>query len=81
MPVQDKTGVPGYEVPPPRPLMAAAGALGLNVAALIAILLDHCDLAAILIILAILLGGFVVSRIMGSPSDKQPVDNHEPPPP
>ncbi len=80
MPEQDKTGVPGYEVPPPRPMMAAVGALGLNLAALIAIYFDNCDLAAILIILAILFGGFVVKRI-SSPSDKQPVDGHEPPPP
>ncbi len=80
MPEQDRTGVPGHELPPPRPMFAAIAAVGFNLAALIAILLDYCDAALILIILAILFGGFVVKRI-SSPSDKQPVDGHELPPP
>jgi hypothetical protein len=80
MPEQDKTGVPGHEVPPPKPLPPAVGAVALNLIALVAVLFDHCDLAAILIALAILLGGYVV-YLLSSPSDTKPVDGHEPPPP
>jgi hypothetical protein len=82
---QDKTGVPGHEVPPPRPLPppvgAAVGAVALNLVALVVVQFGHCDWAAILIALAILLGGYVVYRMMSSPSDRRPVDGHETPPP
>ncbi|MES1242574.1 MAG: hypothetical protein ABUT39_13250 [Acidobacteriota bacterium] len=86
MPDLDKTGVPGHEVPPPKPLPpkgAAIGALVFDIAALVVIYFGRCDLAALLIILAALLGGYVVCRLMmmSSPSDKRPVDGHEPPPP
>jgi hypothetical protein len=84
MPHQDKTGVPGHEVPPPKPLpppvKPAMGAVGLNLVALVVMYFDRCDLAAILVALAILLGGYVV-YLMSSPSDRRPVDGHEPPPP
>jgi hypothetical protein len=78
---QDRTGVPGHEQPPPRPLALMVTTVALNVLALIAILLDYCDLAGILIALAILLGGFTICRIMGSSRDEQPVGGHEQPPP
>lgn len=82
MPEQDETGVPAHEQPPPRPMTAIVGAtLAFNVLALVAILLNHCDLAGILIALAILLGGFTLYRMMGSSSDEQPVGGHEQPPP
>jgi hypothetical protein len=82
---QDKTGVPGHEVPPPRPLpppvIPAIGAVVLDVAALITVYYGRCNFAAILIAIAILLGGYVVYSLLSSPSDKSPVDGHEPPPP
>jgi hypothetical protein len=86
MPDQDKTGVPGHEVPPPKPLPplvvpAAVGSVALNLVALVVVYFGHCDLATILIALAALLGGHVVYYLLSSPSDKQPVDGHEPPPP
>jgi hypothetical protein len=86
MPDSDTRGVGGHEPPPPTsPMMAAGAALGFDIAALIAILLDKCDIATILLIIGILFGGWVFLKLMKvrseESSDKQGVGGHEPPPP
>lgn len=78
--MSDRPGVPIYEPPPPRLRMVALVTVGLNIAALIAILLGYCDPAAILILLAILLGGYLFIKL-NLISSKQPADHYEPPPP
>ena len=63
MPHEDQRGVGGHEPPPPSPLVLG-GAVAFDIAALIAILLDRCDLATILIIIATLLGGWALLKMM-----------------
>lgn len=86
---QDEKEVSGHEPPPPmpppppRPLWPALGAVVFDAAALIAVFVDRCDLAKILLILALLFGGYVVLRLAMSTesSDEKNVGGHEPPPP
>lgn len=84
MPESDKPPFGGHEPPPPPAApalkMFAGLALVFNLLTVIALLLDRCDLATILAILALLFGGGTFFMVMRMGSDKPPFGGHEPPP-
>lgn len=61
-------------------LMLAATSLILELATLVALLLDSCSLATILAALAALFGGLTVYRMASSSGDKPDPVYHDPPP-
>lgn len=76
----DKPPFGVYE-PPPRVTAFAGIALALNLATVAALLLDRCDIATILAILALLFGGVAFAMLMRSgSSDKPGIGTHEEPP-
>lgn len=86
MPESDKPDFGGHEPPPPIPppsptLKIVSGiALIFNLLTVVALLLDRCDLATILAILAFLFGGATFYLATRSGSDTPPFGGHEPPP-
>lgn len=82
MPESDKPDFGGHEPPPPAPpppttTILAGLAFAFELATVIALVLDRCNLALILAILALLLGGATLFRIS---SDRPDFGGHEPPP-
>lgn len=87
MPESDKPPFGGHEPPPPpaAPLppaltIVAGLALAFDLVTVIALLLDRCDLAKILAILALIFGGATFFMVLRAGSDKPPFGGHEPPP-
>jgi hypothetical protein len=85
MPESDKPPFGVNEPPPPAPApvslkIVAALALGFNLLTVGALLLDRCNLATILAILAFLFGGATFFMVMRMGSDKPPFGVNEPPP-
>ena len=85
MPESDKPPFGGYEPPPPTPpppttMIVAGLALAFDLATVNALLLDRCNLATILAILALIFGGATFYMLARSGSDTPPFGGHEPPP-
>lgn len=77
----DKPPFGVYEPPPPRATVFAGIALAFNLATVAALLLDRCDIATALAVVALFFGGATFIMLMRSgSSDKPGFGTHEEPP-